>query len=351
MTTTGETMARAIRRSISDHPDHVGVSSAPRDTRVVGVFAAAVGAGALSVWFVWRVGHLSWHPVPLVFLVAEALGFVMVAVVACGLAQAGARRHVYEREPTDSHWYAVAIADIVGRTRLDDLCYGRRSLRSAPLWRPHDLADATMTAVLLEGPRRLVLVVSLAIGLLLGVGPMSAPPAWATAAALVGYGCLAFSLVWFGRGRLRLGDRMRWSYGAIGEFVGRVDMAGHAPRRWIGSMAVAVGLSLSAALRGFSDRWTHGLAAMDSDDRVTALVLAFALVLGALFTIQTTPRPDPADPAVVVRRLDESSVRQTLLAGAVLLGIIGLLAGVLPGSTADPAEIEPVGVLGEVTRV
>ena len=114
-------------------------------------------------------------------------------------------------------------------------------------------------------------------------------------------------------------------------------------------MAVAVGVSMVVALRGVSDRWTHGLTAMEYGERVPGLVVAGLFVLGALFTISTTPRPDAADPKIVVRRLEESSVRQSLLAAAVLTGMLGMLAGVMPGNPAgeEPDVVSPPAVVSD----
>jgi hypothetical protein len=311
------------------------LSARPARTRLGGALTA-VACALLATWFAWRITSIGAHPLEIVFFAAEVVGVVGGTIISFGLARAGERRHVYEHEPADSHWFAVAIADIVGRTRMVDLHREVRSaLRGSPLWPPRNRADATIAALLWEGPRRLAVVLTVSIGLLLGVSPVPAPPWWAIATAASGYACLAVSHVILGRGRLRLGDRTRWSFGAIGEVVARTDVAGHAPRRWIGAMAVAVGVSLAVALRGMSDRWTHGLESMHYDDRVTALVLAASLVLGALYTINTTPGPDPVDPHLAVRRLDESSVRQSLLFAAVVIGLIGLFAGVVPGAGTD----------------
>jgi len=301
-----------------------------------GLVFMSVGVAALLVWIGWRSQSVDMHPVELVFFGAEFVGLVCAVTISLGLARAGEQRTVYVDEPHDSHWFAVAVADIVGRTRTVDLHREFRSVaRAAPRWRPRNLPDATISVVLLEGPRRLAMVLAVSLGLLIGVSPFAAPPWWAAGAAALGYTSLAASHVALGRGRLRAGDRLRWSYGAIGEIVARTDLAGHAPRRWIGAMAVAVGVSMVVALRGVSDRWTHGLTAMDYDERVPGLVVAGLLVLGALYTIATTPRPDPADPSVVVRRLEESSVRQALLVAAVLTGLLGMLAGVMPATDED----------------
>ncbi|MCB0969451.1 MAG: hypothetical protein KDB37_21655, partial [Ilumatobacter sp.] len=137
--------------------------------------------------------------------------------------------------------------------------------------------------------------------------------------------------------RIRVGDRTRWTYGAIGEVVGRNDVAGVAPRRWVGAIAAAVVVSVAVALRGMSDRWTHGLPAMDDDERAVLLVIGAALILGALFTIQTTPRPTQVDAHLVSRHLEERTARQTVLAAAIVLATVGLVAGL----TAHEQLAEP----------
>jgi len=315
---------------------------APADHRRLGLTALALGLVGCAVWLGWRIATLELHPVPMAFLVAEIVGVVGAVAIAVGLIKAGEPRNVYSVSGTvrDCHRFAHAIADIVGRTRSADLHRDvRTALRAAPRWRPRDSADAAIAAVLADGPRRLTLVVTIGVGLLLGVPPFGVPPWWALGAALIGYLAFAMAHVALGRRRLRFGDRQRWSYGAIGEIIAREDVAGHAPRTWAGPIAVTVALSVAVALRGMSDRWTHGLPGMEYDERVGAMFVALALMLGALHTILTSPRPLPADVHLVSRRLEEATARQTLLAAAVCVGVIGLFAGVLP--TSDQADEEP----------
>jgi hypothetical protein len=327
----------------SDQADRVVLDASPGHRRA-GLAALAVGLGGCTAWTTWRIATIDLHPVPIAFLLAELVGLAAAVVVGVALSKAGDPRTVYavgggER---DCHWFAHAVADIVGRTRSADVHRDvRTAMRAAPRWRPRDTADAAVAAVLAEGPRRLVLVVTAAAGLLLGVAPFAPPPWWALGGAVVGYGAFAASHVLLGRRRLRFGDRQRWSYGAIGEIVSRDDVAGHAPRSWIGAIAVAVALSVTVALRGMSDRWTHGLPPMTYDERVVALVVAVVLVAGALHTVFTTPRPQQPDAHLVSRRLEEANTRHTLLAAAVCIGVVGLLAGVIP--TSDAVDGTPGG--------
>ena len=309
-----------------------------------GVAMAAVGAIGSLVWLAWRVTHLGVDPVSIAFLLAEFVGLFSGLVVASGLAARWTARSVFVDEPRDSHWFAHSVADLVGRTRADDLHHDvRTTVRAAPRFRWRNSADAAVVAILLDGPRRLLMVVAVTLGLLFGVSPIGPPPWW----ALVALGSSAVGIgtahVVLGRGRIRYGDRTRWTYGAIGEVVGRTDVDGVAPRRWVGAIAAAVVVSVAVGLRGMSDRWTHGLPAMDDDDRVVLLAIGATLILGALYTLATSPRPTQADAHLVARHLDERTARKTVLAVAVVLGMVGMVAGLLPtDEVAEPAPIAPV---------
>ena len=163
------------------------VAPRPAAHRVAGFGLTAIGASSLVAWFAWRSNELGGHPVEWAFLLTEILGVVAALVIAAGLSRADGARGVYAREAPDSHWFALAVADIVGRTRVDDLYREVRSAdRSDPLWRPRSIPDAAMSAVLFEGPRRIALVLAVSFGLLLGVSPFTAPPPWAAVAAVVG---------------------------------------------------------------------------------------------------------------------------------------------------------------------
>ena len=314
-----------------------------------GVALATFGTLGMLVWLSWRVTHVALDPVGITFLLAEVAGLFGGLAVASGLAARWTARSVYADEIRDSHSFAHSVADLVGRTRADDLHHDlRTTVRAAPRWRWRDSADAAVVAVLLDGPRRLVMVVAVTLGLLFGASPFGPPPWWALVA--LGAGCVGIGTahVVLGRGRIRYGDRTRWTYGAIGEVVVRTEVDGVAPRRWVGAIAAAVTVSVAVGLRGMSDRWTHGLPAMDDEDRIVLLAIGAALVLGALYTLATSPRPTQVDAHLVARHLDERTARQTVLAVAVVLGTVGLVAGLLPTEqVAEPAPIVSVPA-GEV---
>ena len=309
-----------------------------------GVAMATVGAIGTGVWLAWRVMHLDPDPIGVSFLLAEIAGLLGGLAVASGLAARWTARSVFADEPRDSHWFAHSVADLVGRTRADDLHRDVRStVRAAPRWGWRDSADAAVVAVLLDGPRRLLMVAAVTLGLLLGVSPFGPPPWWALVSLVVGVVGIGSAHVVLGRGRIRYGDRTRWTYGAIGEVVGRTDIDGVPPRRWVGSIAAAVAVSVAVGLRGMSDRWTHGLPAMDDDDRIVLLAVGATLILGALYTLATSPRPTQVDAHLVARHLDERTARQAVLAAAVALGTIGLVAGLLPTEpSAEPPPTVPV---------
>lgn len=313
------------------------------DRRRVGVVLTVSGVLAQLVWLAWRCTHLPVNAVAVAVLAVEVAGVASTVAITVGLVRARRPREVFLDDPRESHRYAFAVADIVGRTRSTDVHRDVvRAVRSVPRRRPRRSAEAAMGAVYLEGPRRLVLVGALSVGFLLGTAPMSLPPWWAVTVLVAGSASVAASHVVLAAGRIRFGDRIRWSYSSIGEAVGAVDLDGLAPRRWIGTMASIVVVNLAIALRGTSDRWTHGLDPMADDERVVTMLLALLVVAGALFTMQTIQAP-VLDESRWSRRLEERTARQSALGATVVIGLIGLFAGVLPGGV-DAADDDPVRV-------
>jgi hypothetical protein len=194
-----------------------------------------------------------------------------------------------------------------------------------------------MGCVLVDGPRRLALIAVAVLGLLIGVSPMPVPTAPALVALGIGVGGMSLAMGILSQGRIAVGDRLRWTYGSIGELLIRDDVDGVAPRRWVGTVGTIVVVNLAVALRGMSDRWTHGLPTMANDMRVVAMVYAMTLVVGALYTLVTTAAPQLDNAHIVSRRLEERTARQSALGGAMCVGLIGLIAGILPGCV-DPGD-------------
>lgn len=322
-----------------DHP----VSPARRRTASVLLATAVVFA---IVWLAWRVATLQLHPIPIVILLIELSGWTGGLLVALGLLGATSPRDL--RQPDDTYRYASAVAGCVGRTRAVDL---QRDLRAATERLASrtvgGAADRAMIGVLVEGPRRIALVSTLSIGLLVGVAPAPLPPVFAVAALAGATLLIAASHVVASGGRIRFGDRMRWSFASLGEVISPSDRADIAPRRWVGTVATIVVLNLAIALRGMSDRWTHGLPSMTDDERLVSMTWATMIVLGGLYALRTIPTPQLGNAHTVARRLEERTARQSALGAAVCVGLIGLLAGVLPGGVDagadDPARVEPAG--------
>jgi hypothetical protein len=331
----------ATRVSTSGKKARVPLSRARRR-----VTAGLLGAGSmlLLVWIAWRLATLDLNPVAIVTLLIELSGWTGGLAVALGLLVAASPRAV--PQPDDTYRYAVVVAERVGWTRATDLHLDlRAALERLTTRTAGGPADRAMIGVLIDGPRRIALVAMLSIALLLGVAPLDVPPIWALLALCAGTVLISVSHVVASEGRIRFGDRTRWSFVALGEVLSPADRVDQAPRRWVGTVGTIVVLNLAIALRGMSDRWTHGLPAMTDDERVVAMVWAGLLVLGGVYTLRTIPTPRLDNAHLVSRRLEERTARQSALGVAVCLGLVGLLAGVLPGSVdpgaGDPGRVEP----------
>ena len=327
-----------------------GGGTTPQARRVLAWGCLGAGLALWSVWLVWRVGHISGHPIVVIALLIELSGLTGGVLVAIGLLRSRVPRSVLVRSRRDPNRYAYAVADRIGRTRSDDLQHDLRGAVDRLIARQVvGSEERAMIGVLIDAPRRVALVAVLSLSLLFGVAPMSLPPDWALAAVGTATLLIAASHVLASGGRIAFGDRTRWSYAALGELFSRTDNAAVAPRRWIGTIGTVVILNLAIALRGMSDRWTHGLPAMTDDQRIVAMTWASLLVLGGLFTLRTIDAPDVGNAHLVSRRLEERTARRSALGAAVCVGLVGLLAGILPASvdaTSDePARPETVAEL------
>jgi hypothetical protein len=265
----------------------------------------ATGGAGWVVWIGWRIATVRLHPIPIAGVLADIAGVASAGVLALSA------RH---RE------FARAV----------------------------------------DAARLLIVVAATAAGLLLGVSPLAHPPLEAVLALLAALAATTAAIVALGDGMLP-GDRLRGGYAALaGLFANRRD--GGQVRPWAATVAAVVVLNLAVALRGISDRWTHGLDPMDGESRTVAMTVAAVLVVVALYALATlTFDPEPRPRAHVRHhprhQPDERSARRTAVAAAVCAGLIGLLAGVLPGSVDathdDPARVEhlpqsePSGAVGE----
>jgi hypothetical protein len=240
----------------------------------------------------------------------------------------------------DADRYPTVIAGLLGLPSEPDL---RMAMRGA--WRPAfslhtPIVDRAMALVRCEGARRLVAILALVLSLMLGVTPVDRPPIWLLGAGTAGLVLTSLGSMLLAGGLIRPGDRLRWSFASIGVTVGPSERDGAMPVRWAGVMVSVVILNMAVGLRGMSDRWTHGLSPMADADRVTTMAAALLMVVGGLATLRRLPPPEPSH-FRATRRVEERSARETALGATVIAGLLGLLAGILPGSV-DAADDEPI---------
>ncbi len=351
--------ATHAKTTVRATPEAVAPAMRPAVHRMAGLASMAVAVACCSLWIGWWALTVGPGPLPIALVALEAAG--LLAGVGVGIALLRARRPFEVALDGDrSFRYLDVIAAGHGVHQARAV---RRQLqvafRSVTRVRPTRSRDVARCGVMFEGPRRLAQLVMVAASLLLGTAPFPVPPVWALAMLTVGLAAMSLSHHLLSDGAIMPGDRIRWSFASMGEVFG--DSGTHdrdlvAPRRWIGVVGAAVALCLTIALRGVSDRWTHGLPEMATGERVALMTLAISLVVGALVTIGTMAEPQLRDAHLVARRHEERTARQSVLAGAVCVGVIGFLAGVLPGHV-DAAERDvpgveqildrdPVGVIG-----
>jgi len=311
-----------------------------------GSVVLAASTIAACIWLGWRLTHFGLHPIGIVILLVEVVSISSGLVVGVALARAPQPRSANEQDPRQSFRFAFAVADIVDRNRTSDLRSDLVASFRTVRRDPRRLPDLAMFAVHTDGPRRLVLVVSMTVALLIGVAPMPLPPLWAALAGVAAFASLSLSHVLLGYRRIGFGDRVRWSSASLGEIFSGTDHDDVAPRHWVGTVAAVVSLNLAIALRGISDRWTHGLTPMTAEGRLVTMLFAITIIAGGLVTLRTTTAPQLANSHLVARRTEERTARQSAIGAAAVVGVIGLLAGILPGnfSVTDqiPSQVQQV---------
>ena len=319
--------------------------------RPLGCGAVALGTVAWAAWLAGRLADASGHPLWAVVYATEVLGVVTGVVVAVVIARQSLRPTPTPDTPIldtgrprrhrhDPDGYPTAICDLLEIAPEPEV---RASVRGA--WRTAfanqtPLAERALALVRFEGMRRLVLIVGLVLSLLLGVAPLERPETWMLGVAAAGLVLTSVGSMLLAGGHIRPGDRLRWSFASIGLTVGPSERSAAMPVRWAGVMGSIVVLNLAVALRGLSDRWTHGLPPMVDADRVVAMSVALLLIVGCLATLRHLQPPEQGH-GHMARRREERSARHTALGATAIAGIVGLLAGILPGAV-DAADREPV---------
>lgn len=338
--------ATDVKTTARATPDAVAPGLRPAVHRTAGIASMIVAIACCSLWLGWWALTVGPGPLPIALVALEVSG--LLAGVGVGIALLRARRPFEDAPDGDrSFRYLDVIAAGHGMHQARAI---RRQLqvavRSATRVRPTRSRDIARLGVMFEGPRRIAQLAIVTVSLLVGAAPFPVPPVWALAMLTIGLAAMSLSHHLLSDGAIMPGDRVRWSFASMGEVFGETganDRDIVAPRRWVGVVGAAVALCLTIALRGVSDRWTHGLPEMATGERVALMTLAISLVVGALVTIGTMAEPQIRDAHLVARRLEERTARQSVLAGAVCVGVIGFLAGVLPGHV-DAAERDVPGV-------
>ncbi len=320
-----------------------------RAARWTGRSASVVGFVAWTIWLAWRVSSSPVGLVSVVVLLLEVMAFLVAIVLSAALWSLPGR----SRPSATSAGLLDVLVELFGLDELgsveahgaDDTGEVARARTGLRLLDPRTrqatiaarqfvgrrhLALTAWALVAVEGIRRMLFVAVLVAVLLTGRLPFEMP-GWSVLAALLA-AQLSFTIShWLlSGGVLRPGVRLRWSMATIGAGLGDGASRTGLPIRWTATLATMVVLNLAVALRGVSDRWTHGLGPMPHDERVGAMALSLWLVLVGFTALRTLVKPS-LDFYGATRRLEETSTRRLALGTTMAVALVGFIAGVLPG--------------------
>ncbi len=309
--------------------------------RWAGRFASAAGFVAWSIWLVWRASSSS-GVMSVAVLVLEVAALLVSMIVSAALWSLPGRI----RPSTRSSSLVDVVGELLdvdelasleahGADDTGEVARARRGLElldprtSRTAFGPH-LAVTAWAVVAVEGIRRMLFVMLLVAVLLSGRFPIDLPR-WTMVAALVVAQVLFSMSHWMlSGGVLRPGLRLRWSMASVGAGLGDGTSRTGLPIRWTATLATMVVLNLAVALRGVSDRWTHGLGPMPHDERVVAMVVSWWLVLVGFAALRVLAKPSLGFYGAT-RRLEETSTRRLALGATLSVALVGFVAGVIPG--------------------
>jgi hypothetical protein len=197
--------------------------------------------------------------------------------------------------------------------------------------RARDGGELLSAVFAVEGARRMASVALLVVVLLTGRFPFPMPPAPFLATLVAALLILSFGHWLLSGGALRPGTRALWSMRSVGAGIGDGRSRTGLPIRWSTTMATIIAVNLAMALRGFSDRWTHGLGVLTQDQRTLTMVAAWWTVGLGLLALRTLPQPIAVDDHGA-HRLEEVSTRRMALGGTFTVAVLGCAAGMLPGA-------------------
>lgn len=337
-------------------------------TRALGAVASVVGLAGWLGWLSWRLATLELTLIAIVVLVLEFVAIAAALVVTAGLFAGrpgwrGSRRSTdAERQlpillaealdlghisheadadpdrPVDPTDPTGALRPRLGPDDTGEIAWARRGIRvlgdqrrldrRAKL-RTENLREAAWSVVAVDGLRRLVSIAVLVIVLFTGTAPFATPPTDRVVMLVAGICLLSIGNWLLSGGHVRPAARLVWSMASIGAGLGDGVSRSGLPIRWAMTMATLIALNLSIALRGMSDRWTHGLGPMNDEARVVAMSIAVGFVAVGGVAMRRMPQPELGHYGAT-RRLEETSVRRLAIGLTLLVALIGFIAGLAP---------------------
>jgi hypothetical protein len=307
--------------------------------RWAGRLACVAGLGAWSYWLVWRITAGPISVLGLAVLVLEFAAFAAAAVLTAAYWSATFRTRagIDRRILPDVVAAGLGLDELAeprahGRDDTGEVARARLGLRAIdPRVRTRrGVASTAWALVAVEGIRRMFFVVALVVVLLSGHFPMDVPSRAVIVSLLASQVLLGAGHWLLTGGAVRPGARLRWSMASVGAGLGDGTSRSGLPIRWMATIATMVVLNLAVSLRGVSDRWTHGLGAMERDERIAAMAVAWWLVLVGFAALRVLPKPSLGYYGAT-RRLEETSTRRLALGTTVVVALVGFVAGVLPG--------------------
>jgi hypothetical protein len=337
-----------------------GVATSLR--RWLGLALSIAGLIAWLGWLSWRIVTLEMSIVAVGVLALEFVAISSAIVVTAGLF-AGRPGWRWGRRATDADRQlpmllaeALDLGHIIHEPNIDptdptgvllagvgpddtgEIAWARRGIRVLGDQRRLDrraqlgtqnLRETAWSVVALDGLRRLVSVIALVIVLFTGIAPFGLPPTNRIVMLAAGIALLSTGHWLLSGGHVRPAARLIWSMASIGAGLGDGVSRSGLPIRWAMTMGTLIALNISIALRGISDRWTHGLGQMDDEARVVAMSIAFGLVATGGLAMRRMPQPELGHYGAT-RRLEESSVRHLTIGLTLLVATIGFVAGLAP---------------------
>ena len=313
--------------------------------RWAGRLASLLGLVAWSIWLAWRVASAPVDVIGALVLVLEVAALLVSLVLSAALWSFGSLPgHV--RPTTRSAPLVDVVGEMLGVADLatvpacgpDDTGEVARARRGLQLLDPRGsravvgppVAVTAWALVAVEGIRRMMFVGLLVVVLLTGRFPFELPSWTMLAAPAVAVVSFSLSHWMLSGGLLRPGVRLRWSIASVGAGLGDGTSRSGLPIRWTATLATMIVLNLAVALRGLSDRWTHGLGPMPHHERVVAMLVSWWLVLVGFAALRILAKPSLGFYGAT-RRLEETSTRRLALGTTLAVALVGFAAGVLPG--------------------